>query len=135
MIPLLINDVPIECINKAAVEYYVPAKLIISVLKTENGRIGTESKNKNGTVDLGPMQINSSWLPTLYRYGFTKNDVQYDPCKNVEIGTWILSNSIASEASLNKGIGDYNSHSDYYNIKYRTMVLNHLHHIESIIGT
>lgn len=133
MTPLFINDVPIECINKAAMGYYVPAKLIISVLKTENGHAGTASKNKNGTVDLGPMQINSAWLPTLYRYGFTRQDVQYDPCKNVEVGTWILSQGIASEVFLDKGIGDYHSHSTYYNVKYRTKVKHYLQQIEYII--
>lgn len=133
MISLFINDVPIECINKAAVEYYVPATLIIAVLKTENGHASTESKNKNGTVDLGPMQINSAWLPTLYRYGLTRQDVQYNPCKNVEVGAWILSQSIASEAFLDKGIGNYHSHSVYCNVKYRTKVRHYLQRIKSMV--
>ena len=131
MIPLFIHDVPVACINKAAIDYYVPAKLIIAVLKIENSRIGAENKNKNGTVDLGPMQINSTWLPTLYRYGFTKADVQYDPCKNVEVGAWILSKGIASEASLDKGIGNYHSHSENYNATYRKKVMRYLDQIES----
>jgi len=135
MMPLTINDVPILCINKAAVEYFVPAKIIISVLKIENGHIGTASHNKNGTVDLGPMQINSAWLPTLVHYGFTQEDVQYNPCKNVEIGAWILSTSIANEITVQKGIGDYNSHTTYYNLAYSGKVLSELSHIENIIGS
>ncbi len=135
MMPLTINDVPIQCINQAAVEYRVPAKLIISVLTTEGGHIGTASRNKNGTVDLGPMEINSSWLPTLLHYGFTKEEVQYSPCENVEIGAWILSQSIANETTVKRGIGDYNSHNNYYNLTYSIKVLKKLNHIENIIGS
>ncbi len=135
MMPLTINDVPIHCINEASVEYRVPAKLIVSVLKTEDGHNGLASPNKNGTSDLGPMQINSSWLPALSHYGFSEEDVQYNPCKNVEIGAWILSTNIANEVTIKRGIGDYNSHTNYYNLTYSKKVLKELSHIETIIGS
>lgn len=61
---LLIHGIPIECINRAAITYVVPAKVILSVLATENGKVGTARPNKNGSYDLGPMQINSGWLNT-----------------------------------------------------------------------
>ncbi|MDF2867743.1 MAG: trbN, partial [Gammaproteobacteria bacterium] len=88
---LLINDVPIECINQAAISYYVPAALIISVLRTEGGRNGMAKSNKNGTFDYGPMQINTLWLDKIKSFGYTAHDLQFNPCKNVEVGTWILS--------------------------------------------
>ena len=59
---LFIHGVPIECINTAAIQYYVPAKIIISVLTIENGRVGEANPNQNGTYDYGPMQINTIWL-------------------------------------------------------------------------
>ncbi len=68
---LLIHGVPIECINQAAVTYYVPAKVIISVIATEGGNVGLARQNKNGTYDYGPMQVNSSWLATMKKYGYT----------------------------------------------------------------
>ncbi len=58
---LQVHDVPIECINQAAITYHVPATLILSVLAIENGTAGLASLNKNGTIDYGPMQINSIW--------------------------------------------------------------------------
>ena len=48
---LLINGVPIECINQAAVTYYVPAKVILSVMAVEGGRVGMAKRNTNGTYD------------------------------------------------------------------------------------
>lgn len=45
---LYINDVPIECVNQAAIVYHVPATLLISILKVENGRAGMARKNTRG---------------------------------------------------------------------------------------
>jgi hypothetical protein len=59
---LIIHGVPIECINQAAVTFYVPATVILSVLAVENGTVGMAKRNTNGTYDFGPMQINSIWL-------------------------------------------------------------------------
>lgn len=124
MIPLVINDVPISCINQAAIEYRVPATLIISVLKTENGRNGMANKNENGTYDYGPMQINSSWIPRIKPYGFTQQDLQYNPCANVQVGAWILSTNIANDGALWSGVGDYHSHTATLNHTYNTRVKN-----------
>lgn len=122
MSELTINDVPVECINKSAVQYHIPATLIISVLKMENGRIGDAIKNKNGTYDYGPMQINSIWLPELAKYGYSREKIQYDPCANVAVGTWLLSRAIADDKTLWKGVGNYHSHTSNKNFAYRTKV-------------
>ncbi len=123
MTPLIINDVPITCINYAAVKYHIPAILIISVLKTENGRIGSAIKNKNGSYDFGPMQINGcTWLHRLRPYGISQHDLQYDSCINVAVGTWILAKAIASDDKLWHGIGRYNSNTASFNQAYRFKV-------------
>lgn len=123
---LFIHGVPIECINQAAIAYYVPAKTIISVLLTEGGNVGTASINKNGTYDYGPMQINSIWLPKIAPYGYTQQHLQYDPCLNVQVGTWILSREIAEGQDYWQGIGNYHSHTRKLNQHYQQQVRVHL---------
>ncbi len=135
MSALVINDIPIECINQAAVTYYVPATLIISVLRTEGGRNGMAKPNSNGTFDYGPMQINSIWLDKIKPYGYTVKDLQYNPCKNVEVGAWILSQSIANAAKFSTGIGDYHSHTWKYNQQYLAKVSKHYYLINSVINS
>jgi len=76
MIALPPSDVTLHCINRAAIEFNVPAKLIISVLGVERGKVGQVAQNMNKTYDIGPMQINSSWLPTLARYDISQHDLQ-----------------------------------------------------------
>jgi soluble lytic murein transglycosylase-like protein len=119
---MLINDVPVDCINTAAIEYHVPALLVIAVLKIEGGRVGMANVNKNGTVDYGPMQINSSWLKDLVHYGYTAHDIQYDPCMNVNAGAWILAQEIANDGRIWKGVGNYHSHTYWRNISYQQKV-------------
>jgi len=115
------HDVPLACINQAAVQWHVPATIILSVIKTENGRNGLAVKNKNGTYDLGVMQINTSWLPMLKSKGLTVEQVKSDPCINVSVGTWILAQGIAAGAGW-KGVGNYNSYTEKHNQIYREKV-------------
>lgn len=133
MMPTMINDVPIDCINHAAVVYHVPATIILSVLKKENGRNGLAVKNKNGTHDYGVMQINDTWLPKISAYGYTKNDIQYNACKNVFVGTWILSQSIAEGKNIWQGIGNYHSHTHRYNELYRHDISKYYEQISYVI--
>lgn len=120
---LEVHGVPIECINQAAITYHVPAPLILSVLAVENGRIGSASPNRNGTFDYGPMQINSIWLSKIRLYGYTLHQLQYDPCINVNVGTWILSQHIANDtSSFWRGVGDYHSYTANLNYNYQIKV-------------
>jgi Transglycosylase SLT domain len=120
---LEIHGVPIECINQAAITYHIPATLILSVLAVENGRAGSASPNRNGTFDYGPMQINSLWLPKIRRYGYTRYQLQYNPCINVNVGTWILSQHVANDASSPwQGVGEYHSHTSRLNHNYQIKV-------------
>lgn len=121
---LLINDVPIECINEAAIHYNVPATLIISILQVEGGKTGSASKNTNGTFDYGPMQINTIWLDKLKPLGITKEEIQHNPCINVWVGTWILSQRIASSDEFWYGVASYHSYSLPKNTVYRHKVVN-----------
>lgn len=112
------DDVDLICINSAAYEYHVPAKLIIAVLNVEDGKVGQAVKNTNGTYDLGPMQINSSWKNTLSQRNISLQQVRNDACTNIKVGTWILSKNIADGNDLFDGIGDYHSHTTKLNKQY-----------------
>ena len=45
---------------------------------------------RTGSVDLGLMQINSHWLPTLEPRGITRAVLLSDACVNIEVGAEIL---------------------------------------------
>jgi hypothetical protein len=137
---LIIHGVPVECINQAAISYFVPAKIIISVLAVEGGEPGMAKPNSNGTFDYGPMQINSIWLPKIAPYGYTKQQIQYDPCVNVMVGAWILSNKIAStiEDSGNsdywRGVAGYHSLTPHLNSRYQSKVLTNYRLLSNVLS-
>lgn len=55
------------CISLIATAYHVPEVDMWALLAQEHGKIGEISINKNRTVDIGPYQINSIWLPSFTR--------------------------------------------------------------------
>ena len=51
-----------DCIEAAAHVYRVPPAILVVLLRVEGGSLGAVSTNTNGTVDIGPMQVNSIWV-------------------------------------------------------------------------
>lgn len=120
---LLIDNVPVTCINQAALQFQVPAVLIAAVLTTEGGKPGMTTPNTNGSFDYGPMQINTVWLNSLQHFGYTAEQIRDDACINVWLGTWILSQEIANSRDFWQGVGNYNSHHLTQNYYYQRRVV------------
>ncbi len=116
------------CIFTAAQTYSVPPALILGILHVEGGRIGMASKNTNNTYDLGPMQINTIWIPELSRHWNVPREtahrlVRDDACVNIGVGTWILRKKINQTGSLYQGIAYYHSATPHLGSKYRSKVM------------
>lgn len=100
------------CWMKAEETYGVPAKLLVAIAKVETGlKPNTISKpNKDSSYDIGLMQINSMWLPTLAKYNINQDDL-LKPCTNIMVGAWILSNNIQKLGYNWNSVGAYNAKS------------------------
>lgn len=97
------------CIANAAWHYRVPRALIIAVLMTEDGRPGTAHRDADGTVDYGPMQINTVRLAQLRPYGLTIPMLRYDACTNIWSGTYLLALEIRKAGNFWTGVAHYHS--------------------------
>lgn len=102
-------------------------------METENGKNGQAKRNKNGTIDYGVMQINSVWLKKIEPYGYNAKAIQYNPCANVAVGTWILSQRIAEGQNIWSGIGNYHSYTPSPSEHYQMNVGFKLNKINEII--
>ncbi|PIP39028.1 MAG: murein transglycosylase [Desulfobacterales bacterium CG23_combo_of_CG06-09_8_20_14_all_51_8] len=75
------------CFNQAGETYQISPELLSAIARVESGLDPSAvSQNRNGSYDLGLMQINSSWKKRLcgrWRH-------LTDPCYNVMVGAWIL---------------------------------------------
>ena len=103
------------CLLLAANTYQVPAAVMIGIMNVEGGRIGQEvGPNVNGTYDLGPMQVNTRWLPQLQKTwnvntSTARSWVRDNGCVNVHVAAWILRQKIEESGSLWGGIAAYHS--------------------------
>jgi hypothetical protein len=91
-----------ECVSTASRTYAVPELVIRTILKVEGGKVGTMSRNTNGSYDLGPMQINTINLSLINKeYPFlTWKHITYNPCINIMVGTWFLSSKIRARKGV-----------------------------------
>jgi len=48
--------------------YHLPPRVLPSIQVVEAGQPGTISRNLNGTGDLGVMQVNTRWVPSIARW-------------------------------------------------------------------
>lgn len=119
------------CVTAAAKAYNLPVVLLQGILATEGGTVGQIHWNANGSYDMGPAQVNSTWLPKLAAQGVTRTEVINDGCLNVRIGAWILSQAMQGAdpnrpAQFWQHVGDYNSHTPQWNARYARMVWNNI---------
>ena len=99
------------CWDAAAVRYGVSSELLYAIARTESAldplAVG---RNVNGTRDIGLMQINSAWLPTLATHGIAEHDL-LEPCTNIQVGAWILAGNVQRLGYTWEAIGAYHSAS------------------------
>ena len=109
-----------ECLFVEAERQQLSPALLLAVTHTERGRVGEFSKNRNGTYDIGPLQINKSWIDKLAKKTNSTpervaSQLAYDGCWNIAVGAWILRNAIdESPNDIWRGVGYYNSHNPKY---------------------
>ena len=112
----------------ASQTYAVPPAVLVGIYKVENGKVGEEVHNDNGSYDLGPMQINTVWMPELAeKWGVTETTarkwVRDDACTNVGVAAWILRSHLEETGSLSQAIAHYHSRTPLYGASYKKKVI------------
>lgn len=94
------------CFQEAGQRYSVSPHLLWAIAKAESSLDPSAvNHNRNGTVDIGLMQINSLWAGQL---GNTWDHL-HDPCTNVMAGARILSQCVQDYGYTWQAVGCYHS--------------------------
>ncbi len=116
------------CLKAAAELHQVPAGVLALLLSVEDGRLGEVSQNTNGTVDIGPMRVNDTWVAKIAGHWRASPDAAYRAlrdnfCANVEGGAWILRQALdEAHGDLWKGVALYHSHDPVHKFEYMQLV-------------
>jgi soluble lytic murein transglycosylase-like protein len=114
------------CWQEVADKYQVNANLLYAIAKTESSLNPTAvNHNANGSYDIGLMQINSSWLSTLQRFGIKEKDL-YRPCVSIEVAAWILAQNMQRHGATWAAIGAYNTSNAERGLLYANRVYRNL---------
>lgn len=98
-----------QCFDEAAHKYGLAAELLRAIAAQESQfTTHAEGRNKDGSRDIGVMQINTWWLSRLAEYGIREEHL-WEPCMNVHIGAWILAGNVARYGYNWTAVGAYNA--------------------------
>jgi hypothetical protein len=120
----------LACMSLVASVYHLPPRVLPGIQAVEDGRVGLEHLKKDGSVDLGVMQINTRWVAPIARFTklpeFNVRDrLLYDPCFNIAAAGLILRTYLNErKGDLMLAVGDYHSHRPPLNLEYQAKVLN-----------
>lgn len=110
------------CMEAASKKYSIHPYLLWAIAKTESSfDPRAMGKNTNGSQDIGLMQINSSWLPTLAKHGITR-DKLLDPCVSIDVGGWILAHNFKQFGQNWRAVGAYNAKTEWKRVRYARKV-------------
>lgn len=115
------------CWEQAGERYGVNPYLLYAIAKTESGLnpAAINRSNKNGSYDIGLMQINSRWLPTLRKHGIEEEQL-WDACTSIHVGAWVLAQNMQRLGNSWEAVGAYNARDPELRIKYALKVYRNL---------
>ena len=102
------------CWEQAGRQYGIAPELLYAIAQVESGLRPTATnlthRSRTNSYDIGLMQINSRWVPTLQRrFGISEADLYRDPCTNVRVGAWILAGLFSRHGMSWDSVGAYNA--------------------------
>jgi hypothetical protein len=120
-----------RCIDRAAAGRSWLARTLWGLRDQEGGWVGAEIANRDGSHDLGPLQINSWWVPRIATaLAQPSTDVRRwlrdDACFNVEAARWIFTTALQGANDYWRAVGIYHSPTAWRQRAYAASVVNHL---------
>ncbi|MEJ7935572.1 lytic transglycosylase domain-containing protein [Sphingobium sp. AN558] len=116
-----------SCISRAAAGRPWLELTLFAIREQEGGWVGAQVPNDNGSVDLGPMQVNSSWVPRVAKIVSRQEEdvrrwLRHDACFNVDVSRWIFLSALNDARDFWRAVGIYHSPTRWRQIEYARRV-------------
>ena len=110
------------CFEEAGARHGIAPVLLQAIALQESAmQPHALNRNRDGSFDMGLMQINSRWLPTLARYGIAPEQL-WDPCVSAHVGAWILAGNFRRLGHNWEAVGAYNASNPALRMRYAQAV-------------
>jgi soluble lytic murein transglycosylase-like protein len=98
------------CWHTAGEKHAIEPALLQAIADVESGQSARAiNYNKDGSHDIGLMQINSHHLPRLSAQGITEQRLLEEPCLSVEVGASVLAGFVSRYGYNWTAVGAYNA--------------------------
>ncbi|MFS2222966.1 transglycosylase SLT domain-containing protein [Pantoea sp. B65] len=98
------------CWEQAGQRYGIEPELLQAIAIVEsNLQASARNQNRDGSYDIGLMQINSRHLPLLRNFQISERALLDDPCLSVMTGAWVLAGFIRHYGYSWEAVGAYNA--------------------------
>lgn len=108
--PAALGAAPAACFAEAGKKHRIDPLLLNAIAQVESAMNPQAlNLNRNGSQDIGLMQINTTHLPRLRKDGITREQLLNDTCVSVMVGAEILAGFIAQFGYTWRAVGAYNA--------------------------
>ena len=123
-----------RCIVSVTRYYKLDLGQFLAIIRTERGKVGSRSLNKNGTYDYGPAQINSTWIHRFRKRGIQVTDdlLQNHACYNLYVSGWIQRSELDRDPNYWIGVARYHSRNPKLQKAYLQKVVQNWRHIADL---
>ncbi|ASG87091.1 type III secretion system invasion protein IagB [Salmonella enterica] len=99
-----------DCWLQAEKMFNIESELLYAIAQQESAmKPGAIGYNRDGSTDIGLMQINSSHIKRLKKMGISEKQLLHDPCISVIVGASILSDMMKIYGYSWEAVGAYNA--------------------------
>jgi hypothetical protein len=119
----------LACMATVAAFYHLPPRVLPAIQAVEGGQVGTVHGNRDGSQDLGVMQINTRWIEPLAAWTGTapvtiRERLVTDACFNIATAGAVMRICLCETGgALLPAVGCYHSHRPDLAQDYQAKVL------------
>ncbi|MGY4730789.1 lytic transglycosylase domain-containing protein [Burkholderia pyrrocinia] len=111
-----------DCIDATAHELHIDGDLLRAIAWRESHfSPDAQHLNRNGSIDIGLMQVNSIHLSELRQIGVSRSMLS-NSCTNVRAAGWLLAQIFRNYGSTWRAIGEYHSHTPGLSNQYAKQI-------------